>query len=89
MPIAAVLLVGAFLLAYQLVGFWAPTPVRAFGLSFANTFSVVGIRREFADPNTIKAFPGWLTFVGAVQSILGIVLLFLFGLGIRNRFRIK
>ena len=88
MLIAAVLLVGAFLLAYQLVGFRAPMPGRAFGLSFANTFSV-GIRREFADPNTIKVFPGWLTFVGAVQSILGIVLLFLFGLGIRNRFRIK
>lgn len=53
--IAAVLLVGAFLLAYQLVGFRAPMPGRAFA-AFANTFSVLGIRREFADPNTIKVF---------------------------------
>ena len=87
--IAAVLLVGAFLIGLQLVGFWAPIPVRAFGLSFANTFSVLGVRREFTDPNTIQPFPAWLTFVAAVQSILGLVLLFLFGLGIRNRFRIK
>ena len=40
--IAAVLLVGAFLLAYQLVGFRAPMPGRAFA-AFANTLSVLGI----------------------------------------------
>ena len=45
----------AFLLAYQLVGFRAPMPGRAFA-AFANTFSVLGIRKEFADPNTIKVF---------------------------------
>ena len=87
--IAAVLLVGAFLAALHLVGFWAPIPGRAFGLSFANTFSVLGIHREFTNPDTIKSYPEWLTVVATVQSILGIVLLFLFGLGIRNRFRIK
>jgi hypothetical protein len=37
-------------------------------------------------------FPGaadWLKAVSALQSILGLGLLFLFGLGIRNRFRLK
>jgi hypothetical protein len=31
----------------------------------------------------------WLKTVAAIQTALGIVLLFLFGLGIRNRFRMK
>jgi uncharacterized protein YjbI with pentapeptide repeats len=87
--IVAVWLVGAFLMALHLVGFWAPIPGYAFFLSIANTFSVLGIRREFINLTTVQLFPLWLTVVAAVQSILGIVLLFLFGLGIRNRFRIK
>jgi len=41
------------------------------------------------DPDLIKRLPGSLAIVGAVQTIFGIVLLFLFGLAIRNRFRIK
>jgi uncharacterized protein YjbI with pentapeptide repeats len=87
--IVAVWLVGAFFMALHLVGFWAPIPGRAFLLSFANTFSVLGIRREFIDQTTVQSFPPWLTVVAMSQSIFGIVLLFFFGLGIRNRFRIK
>jgi len=33
--------------------------------------------------------PNWLKAIAVIQSILGVALLFLFGLGIRNRFRMK
>jgi hypothetical protein len=41
------------------------------------------------DPAVLQGLPGWLKVVATIQTILGIVLLFLFGLGIRNCFRIK
>jgi hypothetical protein len=61
----------------------------AIGLSFANTFGVLGIRKDLIDPEVIKALAGWLKVIASVQTGVGIVLLFLFGLGIRNRFRMK
>jgi uncharacterized protein YjbI with pentapeptide repeats len=61
----------------------------ALGLSFANTFGFLGIRKDFIDPGLLQSLPGWLRVVATIQTILGIALLFLFGLGIRNRFRIK
>jgi uncharacterized protein YjbI with pentapeptide repeats len=61
----------------------------ALGLSIANTFGVLGIRKDLIDPETIKLLPDWLKVIATVQTGLGIVLLFLFGLGIRNRFRMK
>jgi hypothetical protein len=66
------------------------SPIRqAIGLSFANTFGVLDIRKDFIDPDVLQNLPGWLKVVSAIQTIFGIVLLFLFGLGIRNRFRMK
>jgi hypothetical protein len=62
---------------------------QAIGLSLANTFSVLGFRKDFIDSNVIESIPGTLKVVAALQSIAGIVLLFLFGLAIRNRFRMK
>jgi uncharacterized protein YjbI with pentapeptide repeats len=59
------------------------------GLSFANTFSALGIRKELIDPGLLQGLPGWLKVVATAQGMLGLVLLFLFGLGIRNRFRMK
>jgi uncharacterized protein YjbI with pentapeptide repeats len=61
----------------------------ALGLSFANTFSALGIRKDLIDPALLQNLPGWLKVIATIQTILGIVLLFLFGLGIRNSFRIK
>jgi hypothetical protein len=61
----------------------------ALGLSFANTFNALGFRRDLIDPQLLQALPGWLKVVAAVQTILGIMLVFLFGLAIRNRFRMK
>jgi hypothetical protein len=61
----------------------------AIGLSFANTFAALGIRKDLINPELLSLLPGWLKVVAAIQTILGIVLLFLFGLSIRNRFRMK
>jgi pentapeptide repeat protein len=61
----------------------------AVALSFANTFSALGFRKDLIYPELVQILPGWLKVFAALQTILGIVLLFLFGLGIRNRFRMK
>jgi hypothetical protein len=62
---------------------------QALGLSFANALAALTIRKDLISPELLNALPGWLKVVAAIQTILGIVLLFLFGLGIRNRFRMK
>jgi hypothetical protein len=61
----------------------------AIGLSLANTFGVFGFRKDFIDPQVIEALSRALKVISAVQTIAGTVLLFLFGLAIRNRFRMK
>jgi hypothetical protein len=40
-------------------------------------------------PDVLVELPDWLKAIATIQSIFGLVLLFLFGLGIRNRFRMK
>jgi hypothetical protein len=59
----------------------------AIGISFANTFSILG--RPLIQADVLPGLPNWLKAVATLQTILGIVLLFLFGLGIRNTFRMK
>jgi hypothetical protein len=50
---------------------------------------VPGFRKEFIDPHFIEALSRALLVVSAVQSVFGIGLLFLFGLALRNRFRMR
>jgi len=50
---------------------------------------VLGFRKDFVDPNTIEALSHILKVVSAVQTVAGIVLLFCFGLAVRNRFRMR
>ena len=91
--LAATVLVGAFLIAAHLVGYWTPLlsdpehARQAIGISFTNTLGLLG--KPLMKPNVLVELPDWLKAVATIQSILGIVLLFLFGLGIRNRFRMK
>jgi uncharacterized protein YjbI with pentapeptide repeats len=61
----------------------------AIGFSFANTFGVLGIRKDLIDPEILKLLPGWLKVIATIQTGLGITLLFLFSLALRNRFRMK
>jgi hypothetical protein len=60
----------------------------ALGLSVANTLNVFGFRKDFFS-DSFNRLPWGLDFFAAGQTIFGTILLFLFGLGIRNRFRMK
>ena len=62
---------------------------QALKISFASTFNVVLGRAPVTliEPNDLSA--AGLKFVSITQLFVGLVLLFLFGLGIRNRFRMK
>jgi len=59
----------------------------ALAISAANTLNVFGFRRDFG--LAIDTPVAWLIMFSALQTILGAILLFLFGLGIRNKFRMK
>jgi hypothetical protein len=61
----------------------------ALGLSIANTFGILGIRKDLIAASVVEALPPCLKVIATVQTVLGITLLFLFSLGIRNRFRMK
>ncbi len=70
--------------------YFGPTKFwQAVGLSLANTFGVLGFRKDFIKPQVIETLPGLLKVVAALQTTAGTVLLFLFGLALRNRFRMK
>jgi hypothetical protein len=89
--LVATVLVGAIIFAAHEASFWVPLlgyVSKAIGISFANTLSLLG--KPLLRPDVVLAeYPDWLKAVATIQTILGIVLLFLFGLGVRNRFRMK
>jgi uncharacterized protein YjbI with pentapeptide repeats len=62
---------------------------RAATLSFANIFSFLPIKREIMTPEMTKGLSSAAQIVGVAQSLLGIVLLFLLGLALRSRFRMR
>lgn len=57
-----------------------------FVISLGNTLPFLAIgNTTYAD--AVTQFPAWLKFLSAIQSLMGIVLLFFLGLGLRTRFR--
>jgi len=60
---------------------------KALGLSFANIFPF-GLNRLYFTAE-IQNLPAGLKTLGGAQTVLGFVLLFFLGLGLRNRFRLK
>lgn len=68
-----------------------PMPFKlAARLSFANIFVFLPDKRELMTTTEMGfCLSNWTAAVSAIQSILGFVLLFLFGLALRNRFRMK
>jgi hypothetical protein len=62
---------------------------KSLGLSLANTLNVFGFRKEFIDPDTLHKLPACIKVISGFQTIIGGALLFLVGLGLRNRFRMK
>jgi Pentapeptide repeats (9 copies) len=91
--LAVTVFIGAVICSADLVGFWTPLLAdldntgRALGISFSNTLGPLG--KPLMKPEVLVDLPNWLKAIAVIQSILGVALLFLFGLGIRNRFRMK
>lgn len=62
----------------------------ALGVSTANTLGPLGLRKEMMDAGTLPLdLSRWLRFLSGTQMVIGLILLFLIGLGLRNRFRMK
>lgn len=61
----------------------------AAGLSFANLFSFLGFGRLYFGDFFKVGATTWVILISAVQNILRVIFLFFFGLGLRNRFRLK
>jgi hypothetical protein len=62
---------------------------RAAGLSFANIFSFLRIKREIMTAEMVDGLSSAAQIVGVAQSLLGVLLLFLLGLALRSRFRMR
>jgi hypothetical protein len=58
-------------------------------LSVSNIFSFLPQRREFMPEEFVKELSDAAHFVGGVQSFLALALLFLLGLALRNKFRMR
>ena len=65
-----------------------PAALTAAGFSVAQLFSFLGFNRVFFD-GVAQQLPWCLQALAGVQAIAGVVLLFLLGLALRNRFRLK
>jgi uncharacterized protein YjbI with pentapeptide repeats len=61
----------------------------AIKLSFANIFVFLPDKREIMTPEMITCLSDTTRAVSALQSVSGVALLFLLGLALRNRFRMK
>ena len=61
----------------------------AVSLSLASTFGVLGFRRELLPASVLDQVTGCAKILSGVQTLLGAILLFLIGLSLRNRFRMK
>lgn len=64
------------------------TFTESLGLSIASLFQFTGWQRVYFS-EVMADIPVWLKILAGFQTIAGIVLLFLLGLGLRNRFRFK
>ena len=58
------------------------------GVSFDNTFAFLGFAEKM-HPGFYDDTPFWLNALAGTQTVLGVILLFFLGLGLRNRFRLK
>ncbi len=67
---------------------WAK-PRKAFGWSISNALPFIGTGNLYYGGDFAKELAWPLRVVGGVQTLFGFVLLFLFGLGLRNRFRLR
>lgn len=64
------------------------TKFKSLGLSISNLLQITGLQRVYWS-GVIECLPWGLKFLGGLQTLLAIPLLFLLLLGLRNRFRLK
>ena len=62
--------------------------LQCFWLSIANTIPFITVQQKMF-PDIFDRLPLWTGVVAGGQTILGVIFLFLIGLALRNRFRIK
>lgn len=58
-------------------------------LSASSVLGPFGMRREIFKRDELAQLDGWFHFVMGLESVLGIILIFLIGLAIRNQFRMR
>jgi hypothetical protein len=58
------------------------------GWSISNSLPFLGLGKVYLG-DVIRDLPGWLKYVGGLQTFCGFILLFFLGLGLRNRFRLR
>ncbi|HHL20471.1 MAG TPA: hypothetical protein ENJ52_02970, partial [Aliiroseovarius sp.] len=59
------------------------------GWSMANMLPFTGFARTYFGPEFYRGLPVWLKIYAGAQTLAAIPLLFLFGLGLRNTFRLR
>jgi uncharacterized protein YjbI with pentapeptide repeats len=67
---------------------WHQPLVEGLSLSIANTLPFLGLMRSM-HPHFYERAPALIDFLSIAQSLAGIILLFLLGLGLRTRFRMR
>lgn len=78
---------GVYLSAFGPFG-WAAIG-NAFALSFSSVFKIFGLQSLYF-AQTLSTWDGWFVpTLSALQTILGFILLFFLGLGLRTRFRLR
>jgi hypothetical protein len=65
------------------------SPSQSLGPGFATTCNVFSFRKDSFDAATIEGLPAFLKILAAIQTISVIILLFLLGLSVCNKFPMK
>jgi hypothetical protein len=91
---AVTLLLGAVPIALWMGGarpdcFWLHKLKNALWMSTANMLAPLNFRKDFFDADMLAALPFWMKLLSSGQTILGPFFLFLIGLALRNRFRLR
>lgn len=82
----AVVIWGALVAALYMVKAEIGLLSEVWAWSLANTIPIFGFGQLYYG-GVLAELPAWLTIVSGIQAVLGIILLFLLGLGLRNLFR--
>lgn len=88
-PLALLVLTwGSFIPAYFSIQDWTQL-WSAISLSTASTFGILGFRKELLPVAVLDQMTGVARVLSGAQTIVGAILLFLIGLSLRNRLRMK